>query len=344
MGKRQKVTMKAIADELGLSVSVVSRVLSGQAAQYRISKKSEEAILKAADELDFSPNKLARGLRLSKTATFGLVIPDISNPFFSDIARHVAIEARKLGYSIILCDSEENTAIEKTSLNLLQSWMVDGLVISPVGLTGDHLEELHTGGLPVVVVDRHFPDVDLPYVTSDNFTGAYEGTRHLLEHGHRSIGFVQGIPDSGSNVDRVRGYKAALEEYGVSFKKSLVVGDDFGQKSGYTATKLLLKRKVRPTAVFLASNLIALGAVRAFAEQGVDIPNDVSVVAFDDEPHSPHLATPMTTIAQQTAEMGRIAVELLSKQIEGDEVRAPEGILLPTRLIQRESVSDIRGE
>jgi LacI family transcriptional regulator len=336
--------MQALADELELSVSVVSRVLSGQAAKYRISKKSEEAILKAAKELDFSPNKLARGLRLSKTATFGLVIPDISNPFFSDVARHVAMEARKLGYSIILCDSEESTEIEKRSLKLLESWMVDGLIISPVGRTGEHLAQLHTGGLPVVVVDRHSPDADFPYVTSDNYTGAHEGTRHLLEHGHRSIGFVQGIPDSGSNVDRVRGYKAALDEYGVSFDKSLVVGDDFGEQSGYTATKLLLERKVRPTAIFLASNLIALGAVRAFTEEGIDIPNDISVVAFDDEPHSPHLATPMTTIAQQTAEMGRIAVELLSKQIEGYERRAPEGILLPTKLIPRESVRDVRGE
>lgn len=344
MGKRRKVTMKALADDLGLSVSVVSRVLSGQAAKYRISRKSEEAILKAAKELDFSPNKLARGLRLNKTATFGLVIPDISNPFFSDIARHVAIEARKSGYSIILCDSEENTEIEKRSLRLLESWMVDGLIISPVGRMGNHLAELHTGGLPVVVVDRHFPDVDLPCVTSDNYTGGYDGTRHLLEHGHRSIGFVQGIPDSGSNIARVRGYKAALEEYGVSFKKNLLVGDDFGEKSGYNSTKLLLKRKVRPTAVFLASNLIALGALRAFTEQGIDIPNDISVVAFDDEPHSPHLATPMTTIAQQTAEMGRIAVKLLSKQLEGDEQPVPQGIMLPAKLIPRESVRDLRGE
>jgi LacI family transcriptional regulator len=344
MGKRQKVTMKALADQLGLSVSVVSRVLSGQASKYRISKKTEDAILKASEKLDFSANRLARGLRLSKTSTFGFVIPDISNPFFSDIARHIAMEARKLGYSIILCDSEENTEIEKRSLKLLQSWMVDGLIISPVGRTGDHLAELHRDGFPMVVIDRRFSEVDLPYVTSDNFTGAYEGTRHLLEHGHRSIGFVQGIPDSGSNVDRVRGYKAALKEYGVSFKKSLVVGDDFGEKSGYTAAKLLLKRKVRPTAVFLASNLIALGAVRAFAEQGIDIPNDVSVVAFDDEPHSPHLATPMTTIAQQTAEMGRIAVKLLFEQIEGEGKAPPEGILLPTKLIPRESVREVRGE
>lgn len=342
MGKRKKVTLKTLADDLGLSVSVVSRVLSGQAARYRISKRSEEAILKAAEELDFSPNKLARGLRLRKTATFGLAIPDISNPFFSDVARHVAVEARKLGYSIILCDSEEDTEIEKRSLKLLESWMVDGLIISPVGRTGDHLAEAHADGLPIVLVDRRFPGLNLPYVTSDNYTGAYEGTRHLLEHGHRCIGFAQGIPQSGSNVDRVEGYKAALKEYGVSFRRSLVVGDDFGEKSGYLSAKRLLRRKEQPTAIFLASNLIALGALRAFGEEGVEVPNDISVVGFDDEPHSPHLATPMTTIAQQTAEIGRIAVELLFKQIEGEGRVSPEGILLPTKLIQRESVRDIR--
>ncbi len=344
MRRKKKVTLKTLAEELGISASVVSRVLSGQASKYRISKDTEKAVLKAARKHDYSPNHLARSLRLQKTATIGLVIPDISNPFFSDIARHIVTVAWKRDYSVILCDSEENTEMEKKSLDLLQNRQVEGLIISPVGQTGDHLARLHREGLPLVVVDRYFSDIDLPCVSSDNYQGAYDATRHLLEYGHRSIALVQGIPDSGTNIARVLGYKAALKEYSVPFRRRLVVGDDFGEQSGYAATKLLLKQKDRPTAVFLASNLIALGALRAFAEEGTNIPGDISVVSFDDQHYSPYLATPMTTIAQRKDEMGRIAVELLFAQIEQQSRYPAETVLLPTELIPRQSVCDLRKE
>jgi len=344
MRRKKKITLKTLAEELGVSVSVISRVLSGQAAKYRISKDTERAVLKAARKRDYSPNHLARSLRLQKTATVGLVIPDISNPFFSDIARHIVIDAWRRGYSIILCDSEEDTEMEKKSLGLLQNRQVEGLIISPVGQTGDHLARLHREGLPLVVVDRHFSDIDLPCVSSDNYQGAYDATRHLLEHGHTSIAVVQGIPQSGTNVARVLGYEAALKDYGVPFRKTLIVGDDFGEENGYAATKLLLKRKNRPTAIFLASNLIALGALRAFAENGINVPDDVSIVSFDDQHYSSYLATPMTTVAQQRGEMGRIAVELLLNQLERKGRYQPEVILLPTQLIPRQSVRDLRKE
>jgi LacI family transcriptional regulator len=182
----------------------------------------------------------------------------------------------------------------------------------------------------------------LPCVSSDNYQGAYDATRHLLEHGHTSIAFVQGIPDSGTNVARVGGYKAALKDYGVPFRKTLVVGDGFGEEDGYAATRLLLERKDVPTAIFLASNLIALGALRAFAEDKINVPDDISIVSFDDQHYSPYLATPMTTIAQQRSEMGRVAVELLLDQLEHEGRHKPEVILLPTGLIPRQSVRDLQ--
>jgi len=342
MRRKKKVTLKTLAEELGISVSVISRVLSGQASKYRISKDTEKAVLAAAKKHDYSPNHFARGLRLKKTATLGMVIPDISNPFFADIARHISVEARKLGYSVILCDSEENTVIEQKSLGILQNRMVEGLIISPVGRTGDHLDELHKDGLPIVVVDRHFPDIDLPCVTSDNFQGAYDGIKHLLDHGHRVIGFIQGIPDSGTNVARLQGYKAALKESGIPFRDDLVVGDDFGETSGYVATRKLLNMETRPTSIFSAGNLITFGALHAFAEEGVSVPEDISLVSFDDEIYSPYLSTPMTTIAQQTDEMGRVAVELLFDQIERHRKYPAEPILLSTQLIPRNSVRDLR--
>ncbi len=330
--------MRALAEILGVSVSVVSRVLSGQASKYRISKKTEQAVLKVAKENRFRPNQLARGLRLRKTSTFGLLIPDISNPFFSDVARNIEMNARKIGYSILLCDSQEDNEIERESLELLRNRMIDGLIISPVSGQGDHLVELMEDGLPIVVVDRNFSNIDLPCVTSDNYQGAYDGVQHLLDHGHRAIAFVQGLPNADPNMERVRGYKAALEDAGIPFKKSLVIGTDFGQESGYAAAKKLLKRKQPPTAMFAAGNVIVLGVLSALAEEKVRIPQDMSIISFDESPYSPFLGTPMTTIAQDTSRIGRMAVELLFNQIEqGTHARRPT-ILLPTKLVPRDSV------
>ena len=344
MTKNRRTTLKTIADELGVSITLVSRVLNGQAPKYRISKKTAESVIRVAEELNFSPNHIARGLVLRKTSTIGLLIPDISNPFFSDIARHVSAEVRKLGYSIILCVSEEDTDIENDMLSILQSRMIDGLIVSPVGLSEDHLIQLHKSGLPLVIVDRHFDDVELTYVTSDNFKGAYEGTCHLIDHGHSDIAFIQGTPGSSTNVERRRGYEAALEEFNIPIVDNSIVGDKFSERNGYLETKLLLKRKNPPTAIFLANNLIALGALRAFDEEEVEIPQDISIISFDDFPYSPYLKTPLTAIAQQTAEMGQMAVKLLFNQIEQQGNCESQAIMLPTTLMERGSVGGLRGK
>ncbi len=338
MGEKQQITLKTLAEQCGLSVSTVSRILSGKGSQCRISTRSENAVLKKAAELGFRPNELARGLRLNRTSTLGLLIPDISNPFFASIARHVEIEARKSGYSIILCDSEEDTEIEIESLTLLRSRMVDGLIISPVGQIGKHLEEQHRDGMPVVVVDRYFPGQKIPYVASDNFKGALEGVSYLAAKGHRRIACIQGIKDVSSSKDRVKGYRATLKRYGIPADETLIVGDNFGESNGYIQTKLLLKRRQPPTAIFSTGNLISLGVIRAIREEGLAIPADISIVSFDDFAYSPFLATPITTLAQRTAEMGQIAVRLLLEQIRSGGKARPEGILLPVELIERQSV------
>jgi len=341
MTRKKQITLKYIADKLNISASTVSRVLSGQAKQYRISKKTQDAVLSEAKRLDFSPNQLARGLRLKKTHTLGLVIPDISNPFFASLARYVELEARKSGYAVFLCDSEERTDIEIESLKLMQSRKVDGIIISPVGQSGDHLTKLHQAGLPIVIVDRYFPAMNLPFVTSDNFKGALQGVTHLIENGHRDIACIQGLPDSAPNMDRVSGYKAALNQHRVRLQDNLIIGDSFGERNGYISTKLLLERAPRPTAIFSVGNLITLGIMRAIAEEGLKIPDDVSLVSFDEQPYSAFLSTPMTTIAQQNESMGQTGVSLLLGQITATGNPGKEGLKLPTHLIKRESVKRI---
>ena len=336
--KSTRTTLQKIADQLGFSVSTVSRVLNGKAATYRISKKTEAIILKAAKELNFIPNQLARGLRLQKTFTIGLVIPDISNPFFSSIARSVQIEARKLNYSIMLCDSQESTYHEIDSLQHLLSRKVDGLIISPVGEDDDHLQQINNDGMPLVVMDRQFPKLKCSKVFSDNYHGALEAVEYLIDHGHKKIACIQGLLSSSVNKERVRGFKDAHKNHNIPIDASLLLGDSFGERNGYLGAKLLLNNTIRPTAIFALSNLISLGAIRAINEDGLKIPEDISLISFDDHPYSDFLATPLTTIEQQNINMGKIAIKLLFDQMNSPKKFEPIQVKLPTKLIKRKSV------
>ena len=339
--KSSNVTLKSIADRLNVSVTTVSRVLNGKSDRYRISRETQELINTAAKELSYSPNQLARGLRLKRTNTIGYIIPDISNPFFSCIAKSVEKSARKLGYSILLCDSEEDTKIEENLLQLMIDRKVDGLIISPVGIEVNHLRRIAQKNIPIVLLDRYFPELNLPFVTSDNYKGAFEAVNMLIEYGHRRIACIQGLVNTSPNNDRVRGYIDAHKTHDLLVDKKLIVGDSFGEDNGYIETKLLLKQDNLPTALFAVSNLISLGAIRAISEEGLKIPDDISMVSFDDQPYSRFLSTPMTTVSQQNAQIGQIAIKLLIDQIESNRQLEPKGIFLPTILISRDSVKRV---
>ena len=341
MGQRKRATLSTIADRVGVSVTTISRVLSGQASKYRISKETEEKICRAAKELNYSPNQLARALRLKRTYTIGLIIPDISNPFFSSIAKSIEIQARKLGYSIILCDSLENTELEIESIKLLRDRKVDGMIICPVGLDIEHLNQLHKEGMIMVTVDRYFSQLKCPYVVSDNFRGAMEAVCYFIDNGHRNIGCIQGIVQSSVNNDRVRGYREALKMHDIPVDESLIVGDSFGERNGYIGAKILINRPKRPTAIFATSNLISLGVLRAISEETLKIPDDISIISFDEQPYSDFLSTPMTTVAQQSAEIGYLSIKLLIDQIEVHTAPRNNCMILPTKLIKRQSVKNL---
>lgn len=335
---RQNITLRHIALKLGVSVATVSRVLNGKSAKYRISKKTQEIIQKAAQELNYSPNQLARSLRLNRSNTIAYINPDISNPFFSSIGKSIVKHARKSGYSIILGDSEESTEMELSLLKVMMGRKVDGLIISPVGINSTHLEELFNKRVPIVLLDRYFPGVNIPYVASDNYHGALEALSLLIENGHTKIACIQGLKNTSPNNDRVRGYIDAHKKYHLPVDPGLIVGESFGEDNGYIETKLLVRKKHTPTAIFAVSNLISLGALKALKEENYKVPDDMSIVSFDDQPYSQFLSTPMTTVSQQSFQIGQIAVKMIIDQIESKTDVEQKSVLLPTKLVIRNSV------
>jgi len=338
MPNNQQATLKIIAERAHVSVTTVSRVLSGDAEKCRISKKTEDVVRRIAKELHYEPNQLARALRLKQTYTIGIIIPDISNPFFSSIARCVEIESRKAGYSVMICDSQENTEIEKESIKILGMRKIDGMIICPVGKEWKHIYEFTKLNIPIVTVDRYFPELNVPYVVSENYDGSMQAVNYFIENGHRRIAFIQGLTDSSVNNDRLRGYKDALQMHNLPLNESLIVGDNFGEQSGYIGTKILLNGPERPTAIFAVSNLISLGAMRAISEEQLTIPDDISIIAFDDQPYFNYLCTPMTTVGQRKEEIGQISIKLLLNEINSDDISDNKRITVSTELIVRKSV------
>jgi LacI family transcriptional regulator len=335
------VTLKDIAEKSGVSVSTVTRVLNYKATKYRISEATQKVVFRTAKRLKYRPNQLARGLRLKKTQTVGLVAPDISNPFFAYVIRSIQNEASGAGYSLIICDTNEDQDIEIEQTNLLWSKGVDGFIVLPVGLKFDHLQDVAKEGIPVVLIDRSFDELPFDSVVVDNYQGSFDAVEHLIDNGHKRIAIIQGLPYTYTNNGRVTGYKEALRKYGIPVDSDLIVGSDFRRQNGYIWTKHLLGLRNPPTAIFLTSDLIALGALEALNEAGVKVPDHMSLVAFDDIDFAPFLISPLTVVAQPKEQLGEEAVQMLMERIDGRGKKETETRVLQPKLIKRESVKNI---
>jgi LacI family transcriptional regulator len=334
----QKVSITDIAKKTGLSTTTVSRVLSGKSKQYRIGKKSQHIIKEAAKEMHYVPNYFAANLRSGKSNTIALIVPSLSNPFFASIASEINTEIRKYGYITIISDSDENLEIEKMELEQLRARNIEGLIIAPCGNQYQHIEDLYSQGLPVVCFDRYFEQLDIPYVSTDNYDGAYHATKFLIKNGHTDIACIQGVQESTPNRLRVKGFVEALEESKI--KNYRVVGDDFTIQSGYLETKLLLQQKDRPTAILTLSNTIALGCMRALKEENIKIPHDISLITFDEHPYLDHLSTPLSCVAQPVSDISKIAAKFLFSMLNNKETKVRQVLLKPEIKI-KESINRI---
>lgn len=309
-----------------------------------MSPRTRAKVLQAIEELGYVPNSLARSFALQRTKTIGLVITDITNPFFTTLARGVEDTAAKNHFSVIFCNTDENPEKEALYLELLAGKRVDGVILAPASRKKHSLKSLLARGIPVVLVDReveglHQMDVDI--VKGDSVYGAYILTKHLVGLGHRRIGIIVGNKEISTAEDRVLGYRRALEEAGIPVDESLIRFATYSEEGGYREAKSLLACGNRPTAIFGGNNFIALGVVAAVKELGLRIPEDIALVCFEDIDFISKFAPFFTVVVQPAYSMGVIATELLIRRIEGqDKVRERREVVLKPELIVRESAGE----
>ena len=328
-------TMKDVAQAAGVSVTTVSHVINE--TRY-VSEDLRARVLQAMEELNYHPNILARSLRQGITHTIGLIVPDNSNPFFAEIARVAETVGFENDYSVILCNSDKNVERESAYINVLIAKQVDGVIFIAAGSEQQHLRELAAQGIPVVVADREVPQELADVVLVNHEQGGYDATRHLITSGHRRIACIAGPSPLTPSADRVRGYRRALREAGIPIEEELMVRCTESYLGGETAMAQLLRLDELPTAVFTYNDVTAIGALRAIRNAGLQVPEDLSIVGFDDIPLASAVVPALTTVAQPIADLATLATELLIARIQNSEEYEPgQRIVLDTKLVVRES-------
>jgi len=327
-------TVLDVAKRAGVSPMTVSRVVNGSGP---VSPKLRTRVERALKETGYVPNSVARNLRTKRTDTIGLVMPDITNPFFTHVVRGMEVAAREAGLLLLLTNTDQRPDEESRVVSMLLQRQVDGMLAIPAGACADTSRLCRDAGVPLVIVDRRPEQPGIDVVRADAEGGAYELGKLLAGLGHEHVAVVTGPEYVPTAVDRATGFSKAVEEEGLP--APIIVHGDFSLASGFDMTRGLMRLEPRPTALFAANNFLAIGAQHAIEEMGLRIPEDVALVGLDDLP-TDMVTFPFLTVATQPAqEMGRRAVELLLRRIKEPEGE-PEEILLPTELTIRRSSGD----
>ncbi|SDG75122.1 transcriptional regulator, LacI family [Thermoanaerobacter thermohydrosulfuricus] len=331
------VTIKDIAKLANVSITTVSRVINNKTEG--VSEETRNRILQLVKELGYQPNAIARGLVTKKTKTVGLIIPDISNPFFPDIARGVEDSAHIYGYNVFLCNTDDNLEKESEYINALKEKYVDGIIFTSSSIPKhEHITDLIKSGIPVVIMDRRIDSEDIYGVFLDNYEGGYIATKYLIDLGHKRIGCITGPLYISNAIERLEGYKRALVDNEIEVDNRLIFEGDYKINSGIIGAEKLLEHEV--TAIFASNDLMAYGAYKAIRSYGYKIPDDISVVGFDDIQLSQILEPQLTTIRQPAYDMGLTAARMLIKLIEGKKMNKKIANFRP-QLIIRQSTKDI---
>ncbi|MGW4307882.1 LacI family DNA-binding transcriptional regulator [Streptomyces californicus] len=326
--------IKDVAAGAGVSVATVSRVLNGHPS---VSQEARTRVLAAVEALGYRPNAVARSLRTAQTRTLGLVISDVLNPYFTELARFVEEEARALGYSVIIGNADERPDLQDHHVRTLIDRRIDGLLVSPADGGTPLLRDVALSGTPMVFVDRWIPGIDVPVVRADGTGAVRDLVAHLHGLGHRRLAIIAGPAATTTGDERVEAFRGALRDHGLALPDAYIGQGDFQAASGRRATEGFLELAEPPEVVFAADNLMALGALDAIRARGLRVPDDIALAAFDDIPWFVHTGPPITAVAQPTADLARAAVRALADRIEG---RTPQSVTLPARLVVRRSCGE----
>jgi LacI family transcriptional regulator len=326
-------TIQDVAKRAGVAPITVSRVVNNSGY---VSEETRARVEAAVTELGYVPNRLARGLRSKQTHTLGLVLTDITNPFWTTVARGVEDTAEAEGVSVILCNTDESEAKQEAYLQVLLQKQVDGFVLAPARSDARAIAMIHRQNVPVVVIDRRVP-VEVDTVQGDSEGGAHQLTQHLLALGHRHIAMLSGPQTVSTAEDRVAGYHRALADAGLPVDAAYIFRREFTQAAGAEMTRHAMTLSPRPTALFAANNFIAVGAFKALRKMALRVPDDISLVALDDLPQA-WIIDPFLTVATQPAyEMGQRATQILLQRLSHTAPESYQHIVLPTTLIVRQS-------
>ncbi len=331
-----RVTIKDIAKAAGVSIVTVSRAFNNKPD---IDAQTKKKILAISREMNYLPNSLARSLRGNRTKSIGIVIPDISDPFYAEILHGTSKFAVRNGYQIILsvlsergCDAEEEIEAIKTLIGK----HVDGLLLQPEQENINYIETLKKSPVPFVLWNRQPKGLDCSFVLNDHEYGSFLAVNHLVSKGHKEIYYLIRMPKTGSLRLRLKGCYRAAEKNGLSENAIHLVESDDSPKNAYIAVQKLLEQGDKPTAIFAWDDIMAIGAVKAIMDKGLRIPHDIAVVGYDDIEIAAYFCPPLTTIRQKTVEIGENAAEILIRKINGEEIN-PKNIILQPELVIRQT-------
>ena len=327
-------TIRDVARLAGVAPITVSRVINNN--DYA-SKETRLRVIQAIEELGYVPNSLSQSFRWKQTGLFALLVTDITNPFWTTVARGVEDGVSDAGFNVILCNTDESDEEVERYLRVLLAKQIDGVFIVPASNASEQVSALKKKGIPAVVLDRRFPELLIDSVRCDSEQGAYLVTKHLLSLGHERISLINGPSGLSTVEDRTSGYLRAHAETHILPAAELIFNGHFTVESGEELAAKALASPTQPTALFAANNFLTLGCLKAIRSKGLQIPQDISLVGFDDLPFM-QLIEPGITVATQPAyEMGRLAVELLLSRLNKKLPDNPQEIVLPTGLIIRQS-------
>lgn len=317
----KRTSIKDIADALGISTATVSLVLSGKAKEGRIGKELSERIQETAQQMNYKPNRLARSLRVGYSQTIGLIVADISNPFFGTLALYIHEEAEKFGYSVIIVNTSESDLKMEKSIEILKDRQVDGYIIVPTEHGDKSIQELAKSNTPLVLVDRYFPSVPASYVVVDNYRAVFESTRLLIRLGCKRIALFVYESKLQHMEERKKGYTEALKEEGL-FDPAYIYNISYTRftEDIQNSINKLLSEKEKVEGVFFATNSMALAGIKELITQGVRTQEDIQIASFDKSEVFDFMAKPVSYIRQPIEEMGRKAVDILVEQLTDKEV------------------------